>query len=158
MNGSEGRRRGGPGAILPPPLVFLGALAAGLLASYLSPLEVLPAGENYLCLPVLLAGLILAGYAVRTLVRSGASPDPREETAAFVTAGPYRFTRNPIYLGFAISYAGAALFANSAWALFLLVPVMLYIDLYQVRREERYLSSKFGEEYSRYARRVRRWL
>lgn len=156
MGGSQGGR--GPGTRLPPPLVFVAALALGLLASYFSPLHVLPAGESALCLPVLLAGILLAGYSLRTLARFGVRPDPREETTVLVTEGPYRFTRNPVYLGLAISYAGAALFANSAWALALLAPAMLYIDVFQVRREERYLLARFGEEYVRYTKRVRRWL
>ena len=70
--------------------------------------------------------------------------------------GPYRFTRNPMYLGLVFILAGLVLLANALWPLILL-PVVI-VRRAVIDREERYLTAKFGEEYLRYLARVRRWL
>ncbi|MFM0854367.1 methyltransferase family protein, partial [Escherichia coli] len=72
--------------------------------------------------------------------------------------GPYRFSRNPIYLGFAITYVGLAVAMDSWVALLLLLPCLAVVDRFVIAREERYLSAKFGAPYDAYRQRVRRWL
>jgi protein-S-isoprenylcysteine O-methyltransferase Ste14 len=74
------------------------------------------------------------------------------------TDGLYRFSRNPIYLGFAITYAGLAIAMDSVLVLLLLVPCLIVVDRFVIQREERYLSAKFGADYDAYRARVRRWL
>jgi protein-S-isoprenylcysteine O-methyltransferase Ste14 len=83
--------------------------------------------------------------------------NPYQPTTAIVTEGPYRFTRNPIYLSLAVLYAGLAVMANALWSL-LLLAVMLIIHYAVILPEERYLEQKFGEEYRSYKAKVRRWL
>ena len=83
---------------------------------------------------------------------------PMKPTTALVTSGPYRVTRNPMYVGMAFLYAGLALSLGVIWALALLPAVLLMVDRLVIAREERYLEAKFGEEYRDYKRRVRRWL
>ena len=79
-------------------------------------------------------------------------------TTAIVARGPYRFTRNPMYLAMAFAYFGLSTVLNNAWALLFLPMVVAGIDRFVIRREERYLTQKFGEAYLRYCQRVRRWI
>ncbi len=79
-------------------------------------------------------------------------------SSALVTSGPYRFTRNPMYLGMASLYAGIALAFGLLWSLALLLVVLVVIDRGVIAREERYLERRFGDEYRLYKQQVRRWL
>ena len=79
-------------------------------------------------------------------------------TMSIVTAGPFRFTRNPLYLGVTLIYCGLALVSNTWWGFVLLVPVLLLIHFGVVAREERYLERKFGDSYRQYRASVRRYL
>jgi len=81
-----------------------------------------------------------------------------EPTTTIVDTGPYRFTRNPIYLAMLLGLIGLAIALNSLWLLLTLVPFVLVIRYGVVAREEAYLERKFGEDYRRYRARVRRWL
>ena len=83
---------------------------------------------------------------------------PYRETTRFVCTGPYRYTRNPDYIGQTLIYGGIAMGANSWWPLFLLPPALLVIQYGVIRREERYLEAKFSQEYRDYTARVPRWL
>jgi protein-S-isoprenylcysteine O-methyltransferase Ste14 len=104
------------------------------------------------------AGLLLGGLAVKTLRQAGTSPNPQRPTTALVTTGPYRYTRNPIYLAMAMIYAGIATSAN-ALAPFALLPLaLLALDRGMIAREERYLEGRFGELYRAYKARTPRWL
>ncbi len=147
------------GAVASPPLLYAGALALGLLLNRVRPVAVLP---RTAARPVGLAlvGLsLLVGLAsVVAFRRAGTSPNPYRPTTALVTSGPYRYTRNPIYLSMAGIYAGVAALANALWPFLLLPFALLAIDLGMVAREERYLARYFGEEYRRYLARVPRWL
>ena len=83
---------------------------------------------------------------------------PEEPVSSLVTDGPFRYTRNPGYLGIAMTYAGLASLANALWAILLLPATLFVIQRGVIEREERYLERKFGEEYLRYKARVRRWI
>ena len=76
---------------------------------------------------------------------------------AIVEVGPYRWTRNPMYLGMTLVYLAVALWADSWMPMLLLWPLLETVKRGVILREERYLSEKFGEEYGRYKERVRRW-
>jgi protein-S-isoprenylcysteine O-methyltransferase Ste14 len=103
-------------------------------------------------------GLLVAGWAIRTMFRAGDSPDPERPVRVLVTNGPFAFTRNPIYLGFAFLYGGVAIFFDSPVTL-LLLPVVLYVHTRVIiEREEAYLQNRFEADYSSYKGRVRRWL
>ena len=80
------------------------------------------------------------------------------KTKELITSGPYRYTRNPIYVGMTAVYLSVALLANAAWPLVMLPVVLVIVATMVIGREERYLSRTFGEEYLEYCRRVRRWL
>ncbi len=149
------------GAIAPPPLIFFGALILALGLNAVSPLPLLPLGLTFTLVPgvaVLILGFIVDGSAFGMLKGAHTSPDPAEPTTALVTDGPFRYTRNPIYLSFGLIYFGATFAFNSLWAFVLLVAVLLVFDRVQIPREERYLERKFGDDYRRYKARVRRWI
>ena len=89
--------------------------------------------------------------------RAGTNVRPDKPTTAIVKDGPYRFTRNPIYLANTVLYVGVTLLFNAFWPLLTLVPFFLLLHWGVVRREERYLEARFGETYLDYKSRVRRW-
>ncbi|GMR10983.1 MAG: isoprenylcysteine carboxylmethyltransferase family protein [Anaerolineae bacterium] len=145
---------------VPPPLVFFGALVIGVVLNLLWPLAIFAEAKigDVLGLLAALGSGAFAIWAFRTMLRAGEQPDPREPTQAIVTDGPFARTRNPLYLSFAIFDLGVALLLNNLWIILALVPLMVYIDIRIVRREERYLEQQIGDEYLEYKRSVRRWL
>ena len=155
----DGRDADNPGVVAPPPLIFAGALAAGLLANRLRPTPFLPRALSRLSgWPLVIGGLVLGLSGLREMRRAGTNVDPYHPTTAIVEGGPYGFTRNPLYLSMAAIYSGISARANALPALALL-PVVLHIVHYKViKREERYLERKFGDEYLRYRGRVWRWI
>jgi protein-S-isoprenylcysteine O-methyltransferase Ste14 len=102
--------------------------------------------------------LLLDTRAMVSFQRRGTPFNPARPAKQLVTDGPYRFTRNPMYLGMACAYAGGALAAGTLWPLAFLPLVLLVVDRAIVPREEAHLSASFGDEYERYRARVRRWL
>ena len=95
---------------------------------------------------------------IAAFTRAKTNISPYQPTKAIVTSGPYRFTRNPAYMGFTMIVSGVAVMAEALWVFAALVPTIALIDRAVIAREERYLESKFGDEYLSYKRRVRRWL
>ena len=102
--------------------------------------------------------LALDGSAMLLFRRARTSVVPMRPTTALVTSGPYRFTRNPMYVGMAVLYLALALSLGVIWALALLPAVLYLVDRLVIVREEHYLETKFGENYREYKQRVRRWL
>lgn len=144
---------------LPPPFVFLAALCLGLALRHFRPEAVFASAA---VADVLGGVLIVLGLALNTLTvvyfrRSETPVSPLRPSRRLVVSGPYRFSRNPDYLGQTCLYTGIAFLLNSVWVVFGLVPALVVVR-YVVFREERYLSSLFGAEYAEYLRRVRRWL
>ena len=105
-----------------------------------------------------LSGAGLAAAGVLTFRKAGTSPNPTRPTRALTVAGPYRFTRNPMYLGLALASAGIAVAFNAFWPLPLVAVAAALMVPLVIAREERYLEGKFGDEYRRYRSGVRRWL
>ncbi len=144
---------------IPPPLIYAGLLVSGMLLNLVWPVKLLPTTIALIMGGVIaLLSFTLRSSAFRALRRSQTSVNPYRPTTAIVTQGPYRFTRNPIYLSLAVLYAGLAVMANALWSLLLLLAVMLIIHYAVILPEERYLEQKFGEEYRSYKAKVRRWL
>jgi protein-S-isoprenylcysteine O-methyltransferase Ste14 len=145
-----------------PPLLFLGALIGGALLSYLVPIGPGLGSANGLALVVgftfVALGFALVTLSFRNFQRAGTSVVPTEPSTALVTTGPYRFTRNPIYIGFVLAYFGFAIVLTSMWVLLLLIPVLAILQRGVVEPEEAYLRRKFGDAYRKYQARVPRWL
>ena len=147
------------GVIAPPPLIYLGALGVGFGVNAAIGNGSLPSSVRW---PVggasILAGVGLMGSFLEAFRRARTPVDPYTPTRAIATDGPYRLTRNPAYLGMALTYTGIALVANAPWALVSLPAAIAVIDRGVIAREERYLERKFGPTYLDYKRRVRRWI
>ncbi len=146
----------------PPPLIPLATILLGGLLDRALPIDLgfeLPAPIRYgVGGLVVTVALTLAGWAIAHFRRSGQNEKPWTPTTAIVGAGPYRFTRNPMYLGLAFLYSAVALWFDHGWPLLFLPIAVFVIQTRVIVREERYLERRFGEEYSAYRRRVRRWL
>ena len=147
------------GVKVPPPLIYLSAMIAGLILNYFFPMAFLPVSVSRI------AGILLVAFAVFIFVsafqkfkRAETNLEPWKPTTAIVSDGVFRFSRNPIYLAFTLFYLGATFLFNSLWLLALLMPVLFVMSYSVIGREERYLENKFGTEYSDYKRRVRRWI
>jgi protein-S-isoprenylcysteine O-methyltransferase Ste14 len=146
------------GVIAPPPLIVAIPLVVGLLVNRWIPVRVVPAGA---AAPVGIACLLLGLLGLPAILafrRAHTSPEPWRPTTALVTTGPYRFSRNPMYVGFTLFYAGVGFWVNAVWPFVLLPVVILVMRIGVIAREEAYLERRFGEEYREYQRRVRRWL
>jgi protein-S-isoprenylcysteine O-methyltransferase Ste14 len=147
------------GAVVPAPLLFLGGLILGVVITFFFPTPIWPGiWVQLLGVLVLVLGIWLTVSAFRTLSRHKTSPEPWKPTAKLVQDGPYSFSRNPVYLSFALMYLGFSCVLNSLFALIIFVPVLVVVDRTQTRREERYLEAIFNEEYRRYKSKVRRWI
>ena len=150
------------GVRVPPPALFLGALLLGIGLEWLWPLRWLdgtPASLRYgLGGGLALAGAALMAAALRLFRKAETAIPPWEPTAALVTTGVYRLSRNPIYLAMVLLYLGLTLIFVASWALPLLAPVLITLQIAVIRREEAYLERRFGELYRHYRARVRRWL
>ncbi|MEE9247515.1 MAG: isoprenylcysteine carboxylmethyltransferase family protein [Dehalococcoidia bacterium] len=148
------------GVIAPPPVIYLPPLAAGLVLHFTFPLPFLPLGWVQLAIgpPIIGIAGLLALSSVWAMEKMGTAVSPNEPTTDIVTQGPFRFCRNPMYLALTIVYVGIALSVNALWVLVLVPVALVVISLGVIKREERYLERKFGEEYLGYKARVRRWL
>lgn len=147
------------GVWIPPPLIYAGVFSVGLLLQKFFPIDILPEAVSqvtaFLCTG---ASAILAAWSFVWFWRARTSPLPIKPSNALVTAGPYRFTRNPMYVSLAFLYAGLGFWFDVFWALVLLPVVIVIVRYYIIAGEEHYLERKFGEEYLIYKARVRRWL
>jgi protein-S-isoprenylcysteine O-methyltransferase Ste14 len=147
------------GVIVLPPFLYLGAVLAGGLLNLLAPrpLAASPVPLRWAGALLLVACIALVFRGARTLKGAGTTPDPMQPVTALVVAGPYRFSRNPMYLAMTVGYIGLALLLNSLWVGVMLAPLLIALHFGVIAREERYLDAKFGEQYRSYRARVRRW-
>lgn len=144
---------------LEPPLIPLVAMAGGVLLNAAWRFPVVPDEVGtVLGMIAVICGVGLSGWAIKTMQRAGVDVNPDTATTAIVESGPYGRSRNPIYLAGLLVAIGVALHVNTGWGLLLTVVAAGVLHFRVVAREERYLSSKFGEEYAAYQGRVRRWL
>ena len=145
-----------------PPVIAAAGIAIGLVLTFVYPVPIVepPATRTLAGIGVVLLVLWL-GLAVTanvTFRRKGTPANPYAPTTALAQSGPYRFTRNPMYLGLVLLTVGIGLVMNSMWFLLAAVAVLLALRNLVIVHEERYLEEKFGDEYRAYSQRVRRWL
>ncbi|MCI0400838.1 MAG: isoprenylcysteine carboxylmethyltransferase family protein [Gammaproteobacteria bacterium] len=147
------------GVAFHPPLLLALALVLGFLLRWIAPLTFLPTG-----LPVVIGAVIVGVsfgfffWAVYTMVTGGASIPTSTPTDALVMRGPFRFSRNPIYLSMVLLQLGVGIWTNSLWFIVLAAASAVLLWWGVIAREERYLARKFGAEYTSYRAKVRRWL
>ena len=147
-------------AVIRPPIAWALAFATGLAINWLYPLRWVPATWPNVWIGIIIfaAGFALAIWAIVTFRRAGTRVETTKSTMTIVTDGPYRFTRNPIYLGMSLGQTDLAVAFDNLWILVMLIPFYLVLRYGVVAREEAYLERKFGEVYLDYKSRVRRWL
>lgn len=145
--------------LLRPPLVYLASIVVGALLQFAVPLPFLPGALDVaLGAPFVVIAIALFAYSVAKFRAAGTPVPARKPTTAIVRAGPYRFSRNPIYLAFSLFQLGIAIWVNSLWLLATLVGAVALIHFIVIPKEEQYLEQRFGAEYLDYKASVRRWL
>jgi protein-S-isoprenylcysteine O-methyltransferase Ste14 len=145
--------------LFPPPLIYVVAFLLGqrLQSSLPLPLLLPKTLRTFLSGALLGIGITTATLAVREIKSAGTNVQPQQPTTALVVEGPYRFTRNPIYLSMTLIYSGLAILSNALWPLLLLPLPLQLLRRGVIEREEHYLEHKFGERYQRYKESVPRW-
>ena len=145
-----------------PPAVYLAGLIVGYLIWWFWPVSIAPSSMSFAIRVLGVVALGLGGWlmfsAAGLFSRLGTDISPFEPTTALATDGPYRYSRNPIYLGMALILGGLALVGNALWPLLAVIPAVFVIHTQVIAREERYLEVKFGSEYRDFKARVRRWI
>jgi len=145
--------------IIRPPFVYLGAIALGLLLQFAWPVRLVSRAVSVpLGGTAVLVSVALFFYAVRTFRTAGTPVPGNRPTTTIVRTGPYRCSRNPIYLSFSLLQLGVAFWVNSLWLLVTLIPAVALMSFVVIPREEQYLETRFPSDYMPYKASVRRWL
>jgi len=153
------RPEGGPlPGLLRPPIVFFSAILLGIALNRAWPLRFVSSTLWLFGLFVTLSAVLLFVLSLREFRAAGTSVRGTERTTAIVRTGPYRFSRNPIYLSFILLMLGLSIWLNDLWLLITLVPAVGFIVTVVIPREERFLERNFHDQYSSYRASVRRWL
>ena len=152
-----------PQVRIPPPMLLVVCLVVGWVLDWARAWPVLSATRWYgprvaLSSALILLGLGLMVYCAHLFKRAQTRIEPWRPTSCIITNGPYRYSRNPIYLGFIITGVGIAFAFNSCWILWSVLAFVLIANKLVIEREEKYLEEKFGESYSNYRRETRRWI
>jgi protein-S-isoprenylcysteine O-methyltransferase Ste14 len=144
---------------LPPPLLYALPLLVAWAVDRAIPLT-LPGRPAITVVGLLLvvAGVSISAWAVLTFRRHHTTVIPHHAVSTFVTAGPYRFSRNPMYVGLSLTYVGASMLLDSWWPLFVLPVILVAVDRLVIAREESYLRGRFGGAYDEFCALVRRWV
>jgi protein-S-isoprenylcysteine O-methyltransferase Ste14 len=150
---------GGPlPGLLRPPIVFLSAILLGIALDYPWPLPFVPSTLGLLGPLATISSVLLFVLSLREFRRAGTSVRGSKRTTTIVRRGPYRFSRNPIYLSFILLLLGLAVWLDNLWLVLTLVPATVFIAAVVIPREERFLERNFHDHYSSYTASVRRWL
>lgn len=147
------------GVKYPPPLVYAAAVVGGYLVNRVWRAPIGSGPWLNIVAAILVAawaGLMFASFGL--FRRGSTSIIPNRPANALVITGPYRFTRNPMYVSLALLTIALALVLNTWWPIVLLAPALVIIRVTVIAREESYLRRRFGADYEAYTRRVRRWI
>ena len=153
--------RGIAGVIAPPPLIFLGFLTLAAILEAVVPMPTtawFPYVRYVAGTALFIIGLLIGIAGVQGLRAFGTNISTDLPATALVVDGIYRWSRNPLYLAMTLAYVGLAIAAGSAWAIMLLIPLLVVMNIGVISREEQYLEREFGDAYRAYNSRVRRWL
>lgn len=147
-----------PQVRLPAPIIMLLFLALGAGLNWLWPMQLEAelvrnlVGWSYNAL-----GLGLIFYCFFMFHRRRTSFIPTQPVQEMVVSGPYRYTRNPMYVGLALVHLGIGIATGNIWIIATFAPSMLAIRLWVIAPEETYMQHRFGAAYSEYRLRVPRW-
>lgn len=147
------------GVRVPPPLIYAAGFGLGLLLQWILSAPAIPLlGGRVAALLCLMLWLALFVPSISLFRRAHTNIVPSRPTTRLIVSGPYRFTRNPMYVSLISLYVGLTLWFDALWPLALLPFVILTVRYGVISREERYLERKFGRDYLTYKTRVRRWI
>ncbi len=147
------------GATMPVPMVYFIFILMGLGVDYFWPFSFLPQSIlNPIGYTVIILSFLLFGLVLREFSKSNTSIDHRKPTTEVIVSGPFRYSRNPVYVSLTMLVIGIAIVADSIWVIVTAVPSVLIIHYFVILKEETYLLDKFGDEYQQYMRTVRRWI
>lgn len=142
-----------------PPVIYGGFLVAGFVVDYFIPVSILPDRLQYpLGIAVMLASGAIMPFVLIRFRRDRTSFDGRQPTSSIITDGPFRYSRNPSYVALTMLCIGVGILADNVWVIGFTIPAVAVTHYGVILREERYLESRFGDEYLRYKASVRRWL
>jgi len=142
-----------------PPILTLIFIAIAYIAKWLAPIPfVAPAVLRLIGFALVVIGFLCGVAAFLAFRKARTTLDPHGKVSAIVTSGIYRFTRNPIYLGFLLMLIGLPLNSGSYWGVLLAPIFLLSMNSLVIEKEEAYLEKKFKDVYTSYKSRVRRWL
>jgi protein-S-isoprenylcysteine O-methyltransferase Ste14 len=150
--------RHGPNVRVHPPIIYAISILSGIGLNNLWPLS-MPFGLHgrlYGSI-IIVAATLIAAWALLHFHRHDTDVRPDKPDSALITSGPYRFTRNPLYIVLTLAQITAAVWLDNLWILLLVVVSVIVITRYAITREELYLEQLFGQEYLKYKQRVRRW-
>jgi protein-S-isoprenylcysteine O-methyltransferase Ste14 len=148
-----------PAVRFPPPIIYVAAIGVGAILQKLLPLPIGGGLPRVLTAWALVAlWVLIAAISFHAFWKARTSIVPIRPATALVETGPYRFTRNPMYVSLAALTLGVGLWMNTWWVIILLMPAVVVIDRLVISREEAYLRRRFGAAYDSYRQRVRRWV
>jgi len=148
-----------PKVKLPPPILFFGLGIIGVTMEYISPITIgIDFPINYLGFGINIVSIIGTWKISELFKKHKTEVKPWQTTSKIITTGPYKYSRNPIYIIFCGIPIGLGIAFNTYWAFFAFIPGLIIVYYTAVKKEEKYLEAKFGEEYLDYKRKVRRWL
>ena len=144
---------------IPPPILAALYLLTALGLHYLFPhTRIITSPHRFLGIAILGTGIFLTGWAFRLFKKKGTTPNPYGTPTAVVATGPFRFSRNPMYLGVSLVLLGVAIFVGTVPLFLAPLAFFLTMNAVFIPREEKTLERIFGREYLDYKNRVRRWL
>ena len=147
-------------ALVPPPVLFVGAFVIGVLLARVAPLVTIPPSTplRWIGIGLVIVGALHALTSASLFARARTTIVPHHVSSVLVTNGAYRWTRNPMYVGLTLMYLGAAAFMATLWPVLLLIVPLMVLDRRIIPMEERQLEERFGGSYREYTSRVRRWI
>jgi len=138
-----------------PPAIHIAAIALGFLLQWAVPIPMF--GMRIPGRILIALALALMVWSTLVMVRAGTTPNPTRPTTALLTTGPFRLTRNPMYLAWELIIVGVGLAASAPWVILMAIPAAFLTGRLVIDKEERYLDTTFGSAYRDYKSRVRRW-
>ena len=149
----------GPGVRIHPPVIYAGSILSGMGIDNYWP-QAMPLGihGHFYASIIIVFALLIAGFSIFEFYRAGTDVRPDKPDSALINSGPYRLSRNPLYIVLTLVQITVAVWFNNAWVLILVIASVIVITQYAIKREERYLEKLFGQDYLDYRQRVRRWL
>ena len=145
--------------VVNPFLIYIGLGLGAVFLQKLLPLSFFAQpGASIVGVTIMIVSFVFGLPAVINMLVAKTTPNPHRPTTALVFSGPYHFSRNPMYIGLTLLYAGLMAYLQLPWGLILLPVVIWLITIWVIMPEEKYLEQKFGAEYLNYKSTVRRWI